>query len=109
LVRPFERYDSDIHERSGKLKRVKQAPSCELCVDTGTITWQQPVAGPDGTLMLTEMNHPCVNGCSGWFRLPAAERGTVVGPAAEADASNVVAANQEHRTDWSRPAPPQNH
>ncbi|SES00747.1 hypothetical protein SAMN05216188_11976 [Lentzea xinjiangensis] len=88
---------------------MEQDPSCDLCGDTGTMTWQQPVTGPDDALTLTEMNHPCVNGCSGWFKLPAAERGTVVDPDEETEAGNVAVANQEHRTDWSRLAPPQDH
>lgn len=81
---------------------------CDLCGGTGSMTWQQPVPGPDGALVLTEMNHPCVNGCSGWFKVPAAEQGIVVGPdlAEQATASNVAHVNLEHRTDWSRPVPP---
>lgn len=76
------------------------------------MTWQQPVPGPDGTLTLTEMNHPCTNGCSGWFKLPAAERGNVVIPdAANAlTAGNVAIVNHEHRTEWFRPvSPPDDH
>ena len=68
------------------------------------MTWQQPVPRPDGAFLLTTMNHPCVNGCAGWFKLPAAERGTVVAP--EATPGNVAVANQEHRTEWHRSAPP---
>lgn len=83
-------------------------PPCDLCDGTGAMTWQQPVPGPDGALVLTEMNHPCVNGCSGWFKVPAAEQGTVVGPGPveQATAGNVAHANLEHRTEWSRPVPP---
>lgn len=74
------------------------------------MTWQQPVPGPDGALTLTEMNHPCVNGCSGWFKVPAAERGNVIAPdAANAlTAGNVASVNQEHRTEWFRPVSPPN-
>ncbi|WP_434443101.1 hypothetical protein [Lentzea sp. E54] len=87
---------------------MRRAHPCDLCDDTGTMTWRQPVPGPDGVFTLTEMNHPCVNGCSGWYRLPAAESGTVVDPAAadELTAGNVAAANQDHRTEWFRPALP---
>lgn len=72
------------------------------------MTWQQPVPGPDGALTLTEMSHPCVNGCSGWYQLPAAESGTVVDPTAtgECAAGNVASVNQEHRTEWFRPVLP---
>ncbi|WP_189160592.1 hypothetical protein [Lentzea pudingi] len=73
------------------------------------MTWQQPVPGPDGGLALTEMTHPCVRGCSGWFRLPAAERGNVIddpGAAEVIEAGNVAMANLEHRTEWTRPTPP---
>ncbi|MGZ3146341.1 hypothetical protein ACVDFE_30980 [Lentzea chajnantorensis] len=79
-------------------------PRCDLCDDTGTITWQQPVPGEDGAFVLTEMNHPCVNGCSGWRRLPAAESGTVVDPDGGGPAAgNVADANRTHRTEWFRP------
>ncbi|MDX3663738.1 hypothetical protein PV646_41195 [Streptomyces sp. ID05-26A] len=90
------------------LRGVERDQACDLCDDTGTMTWQQPVPGPGGALSLTEMRHPCVNGCAGWFKLPAAERGTVVdaGAAEVTEAGNVAAANLDHRTDWSRPAPP---
>jgi len=89
------------------LARVEREHPCDLCHGTGTMTWQQPVPGPDGALMLTEMNHPCVNECSGWFRVPAAERGNVIdpGPADSITVSNVARANSEHRTEWSRPLP----
>ncbi|MFI6100861.1 hypothetical protein ACIA8G_35375 [Lentzea sp. NPDC051213] len=75
------------------------------------MTWQQPVPGPDGALILTEMKHPCVNGCSGWFKVPAAECGNVVAPdAANAlRAGNVASVNQEHRTEWFRAVGPDNH
>lgn len=69
------------------------------------MTWQQPVPGPDGTLTLTEMNHPCTNGCSGWFKVPAAERGPVVASDA-LTAGNVASVNHEHRTEWFLPVPP---
>ncbi|GAA0256358.1 hypothetical protein GCM10010492_66590 [Saccharothrix mutabilis subsp. mutabilis] len=42
--------------------------------------------------------------CEGWWRLPAAEQGTVVGVAAdEQPVGNVAQANLAHRTDWSLP------
>ncbi|ANZ39662.1 hypothetical protein BBK82_30085 [Lentzea guizhouensis] len=74
---------------------------CELCSGTGEMTWMQPVPGPDGMTM-TEMSHPCVNGCSGWYRMPAAETGLVVDEEGR-PAGNVAQANTDHRTDWSRP------
>ncbi|WP_170155167.1 hypothetical protein [Lentzea atacamensis] len=84
---------------------MERDQACDLCDGTGTMTWQQPVPGPDGALCLTEVSHPCVQGCSGWFKLPAAEHGAVVDPgAAEVTAGNVAVANANHRTDWSRPA-----
>ncbi|MEV6716252.1 hypothetical protein AB0M48_29905 [Lentzea sp. NPDC051208] len=86
---------------------VQPEHDCDLCADTGSITWQQPVPGENGALVLTEMSHPCVNGCSGWYRLPAAESGNVIDPASERPAAgNVADANQTHRTEWFRPAPP---
>lgn len=51
--------------------------SCNLCRDTGHFTWQQPVPQPDGTVF-REMSHPCIRGCSGWWRQPAAEMDQVV-------------------------------
>lgn len=77
---------------------------CDLCEGTGEITWQQPVAGPGGRWTLTQMSHPCVNGCSGWFRAPSTERGMIVGPGAAP--GNVAGANQAHRTEWFLPAEP---
>ncbi len=87
---------------------MDRVPPCDLCDDTGTMAWQQPVPGPDGALVLTEMNHPCVNGCSGWFKIAAAEQSTVVDPdpADPVTAGNVAHANLEHRTEWFRPVPP---
>jgi hypothetical protein len=84
---------------------VERDHACDLCGDTGTMTWQQPVPGPDGVLSLTELSHPCVNGCSGWYQLPAAESGTVIDRAVSPGraAGNVARANQEHRTEWFRP------
>ncbi len=77
---------------------------CELCSGTGAMTWMQPVRNADGEITLTEMSHPCVNGCSGWYRLPAAEAGLVVDESRESPAAgNVAQANLDHRTDWSRP------
>ncbi|MDX8141436.1 hypothetical protein OG205_09755 [Lentzea sp. NBC_00516] len=90
------------------LSHVAREHPCDLCDGTGLMTWQQPLPGPDGALALTEMNHPCVNGCSGWFKLPAAERGNVVtaGTAERTTGNNVAQANLEHRTEWFRPLPP---
>lgn len=87
---------------------VQQEYSCDLCTDTGMMTWQQPVPGPDGALALSEMSHPCVNGCSGWFRLPAAESATIIDSAmpVERMTGNVADANKDHRTEWFRPAVP---
>ncbi|MDX8143160.1 hypothetical protein SK854_13615 [Lentzea sp. BCCO 10_0061] len=82
---------------------------CELCDDTGVMTWLQPVPNADGTLTMKQMNHPCVNGCSGWFKLPVRETSNVVDPSAgdAAALGNVARANLHHRTDWLRPALPQ--
>jgi hypothetical protein len=44
------------------------------------MTWQQPVAGVDGRWSLRQLEHPCVNGCSGWWQLPAAEHGGMLDP-----------------------------
>ncbi|MEV6236731.1 hypothetical protein [Lentzea sp. NPDC051838] len=84
---------------------VDGVDGCELCAGTGTMTWQQPVPGPDGMFRLVEMRHPCVNGCSGWFKVPVAEQGDVL--AAESSVpgmcGNVAQVNSEHRTEWFRP------
>jgi hypothetical protein len=37
------------------------------------LAWQQPVPTPTG-FVVHEMEHPCPRGCSGWWRMPAAER-----------------------------------
>jgi len=46
---------------------------CDLCGGTGEMVWQQPEPSPTG-FVLRERSHPCTNGCSGWWRVPAAER-----------------------------------
>lgn len=75
---------------------------CDLCEGTGTMTWQQPLAGPDGRWSLHQAEHPCVNGCSGWWQLPAAESGGVLGPGnGVMSGGNVAQANEQLRTDWS--------
>lgn len=49
------------------------------------MAWMQPLL-ENGTWVLREMSHPCPEGCSGWWKLPAAEQGGVVpGLAAEAN------------------------
>lgn len=42
------------------------------------IRWTQPVPQDDGTFVLHEMEHPCTQGCSGWWMQPAAESRDVV-------------------------------
>lgn len=54
------------------------ASSCNLCRDTGHFTWQQPEPQPDGSMLLRDMSHPCVRGCSGWWRQPAEEMDQVI-------------------------------
>ncbi|MCO1577394.1 hypothetical protein M8C13_16675 [Crossiella sp. SN42] len=51
---------------------------CNLCRGTGYFEWTQPEPGPGGSLVLRQLRHPCVHGCSGWWRQPAAERDRVV-------------------------------
>jgi hypothetical protein len=46
---------------------------CDLCGGTGVLTWQQPAPTSTG-FVVHEMEHPCPRGCSGWWRMPAAER-----------------------------------
>ncbi|GGM90910.1 hypothetical protein GCM10011609_30060 [Lentzea pudingi] len=59
--------------------------TCLLCAGSGTMSWQQPVPGPEG-LVLHEMSHPCPRGCSGWWRLPHGEsKGIVAGNVARAN------------------------
>ncbi|MDX8037212.1 hypothetical protein SK803_44065 [Lentzea sp. BCCO 10_0856] len=79
-------------------------PECELCDGKGTMTWQQPMAGPDGQWALSQVDHPCVNGCSGWWQLPAAEHGGILDRDTGINAGgNVAQANEQVRTDWSMP------
>ncbi|HEX7662597.1 MAG TPA: hypothetical protein VF444_24290 [Pseudonocardiaceae bacterium] len=42
------------------------------------IRWIQPVPQDDGSFLMREMEHPCTEGCGGWWRQPAAESGNVV-------------------------------
>ncbi|HWE91575.1 MAG TPA: hypothetical protein VG317_19095 [Pseudonocardiaceae bacterium] len=49
-------------------------PACGLCEDTGYFRWTQMC--PDG--VLREMTHPCIHGCGGHWRQPAAENDLVV-------------------------------
>lgn len=53
-------------------------PHCSWCRDTGFITWNQPIPQADGSFRFAELSHPCTQGCSGWWRLPAAQRGRIV-------------------------------
>jgi hypothetical protein len=46
---------------------------CDLCAGTGVMTWQQPEPTATG-YVLHEAEHPCPRGCSGWWRMPEAER-----------------------------------
>ncbi|MGO1056044.1 hypothetical protein [Crossiella sp. CA198] len=57
---------------------VSTESPCTLCRGTGYFEWAQPAPGPGGSLELRLLRHPCVHGCSGWWRQPAAERGRVV-------------------------------
>ncbi|NUT95274.1 MAG: hypothetical protein HOY78_24935 [Saccharothrix sp.] len=78
--------------------------ACELCGDTGTMRWQQPMPTIDGRYALVEMTHPCTCPPGNWSRHPAAEQSLVVDPATdESEQGNVAKANLPHRTDWSRP------
>jgi hypothetical protein len=89
------------------LALVQPEPECDLCGDTGEMTWQQPIPGPDGAWTLTQMSHPCVNGCSGWWKAAAAEQDIVVEPdGTPMAAGNVAQANQQQRTDWLLPTFP---
>src|SRR5438128_525884 len=47
---------------------------CPLCDGTGVMRWTQMC--PDG--VLRELEHPCVDGCSGYWKHPAAQAGRVV-------------------------------
>jgi hypothetical protein len=55
-----------------------QSEECPVCHDTGVMRWQQPSLGPNGETVLREMEHPCVNGCEGDWKYPAAETSAVV-------------------------------
>jgi hypothetical protein len=79
-------------------------PACDLCDGTGQMTWQQPVLGLDGALTLRQMSHPCVSGCSGWRKMPAAElAGVVDADRGSVTIGNVALSNQDHRCDWFLP------
>ncbi|GLZ43499.1 hypothetical protein Acsp05_71230 [Actinokineospora sp. NBRC 105648] len=55
---------------------------CRRCADTGTMSWQQPTPGPDGTMVLRNVTHPCTCQAArdaGVWRHPAAERDRVIG------------------------------
>lgn len=67
------------------------------------MSWQQPTPGPDGHMILKEMSHSCVGGCSGWWKLPAAEQADVMEPDTDSVVGNVAQANEYHRTEWSQP------
>ncbi|MGH3625780.1 MAG: hypothetical protein ACRDQ5_29075 [Sciscionella sp.] len=47
------------------------------------MTWTQP--NRDGT-ELREMSHPCINGCGGHWKHPAAEQGRVIGGSSDSAA-----------------------
>ncbi|WP_157528218.1 hypothetical protein [Nocardia sp. NRRL S-836] len=75
--------------------------SCALnvassCSDKGTVAWQQPVPGLDGALVLTEMSHPCVNGCSA---------GTGCPPPKAAPSSTLTATGRRPAHTMKRSAP----
>lgn len=70
------------------------------------MTWQQPMPQADGTMVLTHMSHPCVSGCSGWWKAPSAQQADVIDVgASSATIGNVALANQDHRCDWFLPRP----
>lgn len=56
---------------------MKSTPSCDLCGDTGELSWQQPSA--DGKMLRT-IDMPCPKGCGGRWKHPAAERDKVIEP-----------------------------
>lgn len=63
---------------------------CPICHDTGVMRWTQHAAGPNGEPVAREMEHPCVNGCGGVWKQPAAESSNVV------DAPDDLPAGREH-------------
>lgn len=65
---------AEIAEDSGR----SQPDECPVCHDTGTMRWRQPACGTDGSLVLWDMEHPCVNGCGATWKCPAAERDLTV-------------------------------
>ncbi|MCS7482852.1 hypothetical protein ACFFQW_40935 [Umezawaea endophytica] len=60
------------------------------------MSWQQPVPGPHDLMVLTEMSHPCVRGCSGWWKLPAAEQAGLVELDGDSAVGNVARVNQHY-------------
>jgi hypothetical protein len=96
-------YSSGETDQTWQAERVPE-PACDLCEDTGEMSWQQPVPGPDGAVVLRQMSHPCVAGCSGWRKLPAAEHTSVIDVGGDAPVvGNVALAAQDHRSDWFLP------
>lgn len=49
--------------------------TCDLCQDTGVLSWEQPSA--DGSVLRT-IEMPCPSGCGGHWKHPAAEQDRVV-------------------------------
>lgn len=62
--------------------------------------WTQPQPDGKGGFELLEVSHPRVNGCSGWFKMSAAEGAGLVDPSGTGETGHVAQANAEHRTDW---------
>lgn len=51
---------------------------CPDCEGTGVMRWQQPEPDGSGGMILRDMEHPCIRGCGGHWKQPAAERHLVV-------------------------------
>ncbi|GAA0244699.1 hypothetical protein GCM10010492_50010 [Saccharothrix mutabilis subsp. mutabilis] len=82
---------------------MESEADCEVCGDTGTMTWMQPVPDGHGGFVLKQVEHPCACPRSRWWRPPAAESRVVIDPDDRVSVGNVARANAHHRTDWSRP------
>jgi hypothetical protein len=56
----------------------KSPEPCPHCDGEGVLRWSQPTPGPDGGVLMREMETPCPNGCGGDWKHPAAEADRVV-------------------------------
>lgn len=56
----------------------KSPEPCVHCGGEGVLRWTQPTPGPDGGVLMRELEIPCPDGCGGDWKHPAAEADRVV-------------------------------